>query len=92
MAVEAESWMVTDVVWENLKICDFNISFLLAWEEKKKFLEWKILKNLEIWKVFRLDVTLYLPEWDQRLMKTEIQLFVSFVSNLGSNYVLYQAV
>lgn len=48
------------------------------------FLERKILKNLELSKVFRLDITLCLPERDQSLMKPEIQLFVSFGLDLGS--------
>lgn len=40
----------------------------------------------ELLKVFRLDVTVCMPEWDQCLMKTEIQLFVSLGSDLSSNF------
>lgn len=48
-------------------------------------------KNFELLKIFRLDVTLCLAEWDQHLMKTEVWLFVSFDSDLGSDYILHQA-
>lgn len=65
--------------------------WFFSWIKRKikSFLEWKTLKNLELSKGFRRDVTL--PVWDQGLIKTKNQFLVCFGSDLGSNYILSQA-